>query len=151
MKDLKLRGGVFTLLIVVIFSGCASKIMEGYIGKDIRTVVLDYGPPENAFDMGDGTRAFQWIMRNSRTTPTYVSTTGSATTTGNMYGNAYHSGQNTNYNANYNATTWMNSNTVISGGHTIYSKCIYTLFAKWNDEKNGWIVTGYKKPKLSCE
>ena len=47
--------------------------MQGFVGKDIRQVVLDYGTPINAMDMGNGTRAFQWKMTKSRTTPTYIS------------------------------------------------------------------------------
>ncbi len=139
------------LSILLFISGCASKIMEGYIGKDVRMAVIDYGSPANAFDLGDGTRVFQWVMHKSYTTPTYVSSTGTATTTGSMYGNSYGYGNTRRYNANYNATTWLNTNTVISGGQTIHSKCIYTIFAKWSQSRKSWIITSYKKPSLMCE
>jgi hypothetical protein len=141
----------FIFLISLFLSGCASKIMESYIGRDVRTAVLDYGPPQNAIDMGDGTRAFQWIMRKSYKQPTYISSTGNAYTYGTGYGYSSGYGSNRYYRGNYNTTTWMNSNTVITGGNVIHSKCIYTIFAKWNEKRKGWIVTGYKKPPLACE
>ena len=59
--------------LLVILSGCASQIMQRYIGQDAREVVVDYGPPANAMDMGDGRRAFQWVMDSSYTTPTTTS------------------------------------------------------------------------------
>ncbi len=111
--------------------GCASEIMKGYIGRPVQDVMLDYGAPTNAFDMGDGRRAFQWIIHSSYTTPAYSTTTGSA------------------YNTGY--TTWVNTNTQIYGGQTITSRCVYSLFARWKQNRNSWIIVGFKKPPLSCE
>lgn len=119
---------IFGLLFL---AGCASQIMQGYVGKDVREVMLDYGPPANAFDMGDGRRAFQWVQNSSYTTPTYANTTATATPAG--------------------YTTWVNSNTQITGGQTINSQCIYTLFARWDDTADGWTVVGFRKPSLMCE
>jgi len=90
-------------------------------------------------------------MHQSYTTPTYVSTTGSATTYGYGYGTYNTFGSSSTFNGNYNTNTWLNTNTVISGGQTIHSKCIYTVFAKWNKERKAWIIIGYKKPPLMCE
>lgn len=112
-------------------SGCASQIMKSYVSKDVREIMLDYGPPANAFDMGDGRRAFQWVMSSSYTMPTYANTTGSVS----AYGN----------------TAWVNSNTTISGGQQINSRCAYTLFALWDQQRNGWVVSDFKKPNLMCE
>ena len=51
---------IFTTFIgILILSGCASQIMNSYVGNDVREVMVDYGTPANAFDMGDGRRAFQ--------------------------------------------------------------------------------------------
>jgi hypothetical protein len=121
------------LLVVALafLGGCASQIMRGYIGKDIREVVLDYGPPANAMDMGDGRRAFQWIMNSTYTTPVVANTTGSATTTG--------------------YTTWMNSNTTIYGGQTVSSSCVYTLLGTWDEAAKTWRVVDFKKPNFMCE
>ena len=109
----------------------ASDIMMSYVAHDIRDVVVDYGPPRNAFDMGDGRRAFQWVISNSRTTPTYASTSGSI--------------------SGSSSYAWINTNTRITGGQTIISKCIYTLFAEWNEHINGWWVVDFRSPPRSCE
>lgn len=123
------------ILVSVLICGCASQIMQSYIGKDLREVMLDYGEPENAFDMGDGRRAFQWVIRSSYTTPVTVTTNGTVST---------------NVSA-YRSKSWVNSNTTISGGQTIESECAYTLFAVWNTSTNSWVVTDYRKPKTMCE
>lgn len=93
--------------------------------------MLDYGPPANAFDMGDGRRAFQWVIGSNYTTPVSATTTGTVNT--------------------YGPTSWVNSNTMVTGGQTINSSCIYTLFARWNEEINGWFITDYRKPNVMCE
>lgn len=111
--------------------GCATQIMKSYVGKDVREVMLDYGPPLNAFDMGDGRRAFQWTMDGSYTTPITATSTGTV--------------------SNIGSTAWVNSNTTISGGQTINSTCIYTLFGRWNDERRGWLISDFKSPSLMCE
>ena len=111
--------------------GCASQIMKSYVGKDVREVMLDYGPPANPFDMGDGRRAFQWVINSSYTTPATATTTGTV----NSYG----------------YSSWINSNTMITGGQSINSRCVYTLFGKWSEDTNGWSITGFKKPNLMCE
>lgn len=122
---------LITFIVVFLLGGCASQIMNSYLGNDVREVMVDYGAPTNAFDMGDGRRAFQWIMEDEYTTPV------TATTTGNI---------NT-----YGSSSWVNSNTIITGGQTINSKCIYTMFGRWNDQHQGWYITDFKKPSLMCE
>lgn len=119
------------LLATFLLGGCASQILKSYIGKDVREVMLDYGSPANAFDMGDGRRAFQWVIGSSYTTPV------TATTTGNV--------------STYGSTSWVNSNTTITGGQTINSKCVYTLFGRWNKETKGWVISNFKKPNFMCE
>jgi len=140
---MKLKTTFIVIISVIFLAGCASKIMEGYIGKDIREVVLERGTPVNAMDMGNGVRAFQWSLTRSYTSPVQVS----STSTGRGYGSSY----NTGYRTNYSMNTYVNTNTVITGGHTTTSTCLYTLFAKWNKIRNGWMVTGFKKPNIMCE
>jgi hypothetical protein len=134
---------LLSFFILLIFTSCASKIMQTYIGKDIRSVVIDYGPPANAFDMGNGVRVFQWINQTSYTTPQYI------TTHSYIYGNSNTYGKG-GYSSSY-MSGWINSNTQITGGQTINSTCIYTFFTKWNKIKKAWIVTGFKQPSLMCE
>lgn len=125
---------IFISLFVVstiTLAGCASQIMEGFVGKDIREAQLSYGPPINAFDMGDGRRAFQWKINSSYTTPVYTTTTGNVTSGG--YQN------------------WYSLNSITTGGQTFSTSCIYTLFAKPDPKNKSWIITGFKKPSLECE
>lgn len=122
---------VFAFGLILLVSGCASQIMQSYIGKDIREVMIDYGQPANAFDMGDGRRAFQWVKHSSYTTPVTSTTNGSVSV--------------------YGSNAWVNSNTVISGGQTINSSCAYTLFASWREATKGWVVVDFKKPNIMCE
>lgn len=122
---------IITIFVLIGCVGCASQIMKSYVGGDVREVMLDYGPPANAFDMGNGRRAFQWVLNSSYTTPTQINTTGSV--------------------SSYGPTAWVNSNTTISGGQTITSKCAYTLFARWDSARESWTVTDFKTPKLLCE
>ena len=116
---------------VALLAGCASSILQSYVSRDVRDVMLDYGPPANAFDMGDGRRAFQWVKGSAYTTPTYATT------------NAVASGAGRN--------AWVTSNTQISGGQTITSRCVYTLFAEWNESRQGWKVVSFNKPATLCE
>jgi hypothetical protein len=121
---------LYTLLIIGL-SGCASQIMQSYVGKDLREVILDYGQPTNAFDMGEGKRAFQWARNKQFYVPTTSTTTGSVIGAGN--------------------TSFLNANTITSGGYMAENKCVYTLFAKHLKEKDSWIVESYKKPRFMCE
>ena len=67
------------LFALLSLSACASQIMQGYVGKPIQSAMVDYGPPVNAFDMGDGRRAFQWVMNQTYIMPTNVRNYGTAT------------------------------------------------------------------------
>ena len=133
MEDrMKFIGYMLTILITIFaLSGCASKIMQSYVGQDVRKVMLTYGKPSNAFNMGNGKRAFQWNKHKTYVTPTYTNTSG--------------------YLSRYGSYATYNAYTRTTGGQVIHSSCVYTLFAKWSTKRNAWIVTGFQKPKLSCE
>ena len=117
----------FRLAALLLCTACASQIMEGYVGKSISEPILDYGPPANEMDLGNGRRAFQWQMQNSGVVPI----TNPSTTTvfgGGSYATAY--SQTTNY--------------------VPFSKeCFYTLTA--TRRGTDYIVDGYRKPRLGCE
>lgn len=71
------------LLIATLFlTGCASQIMDSYVGKDVTEAILDYGPPVNQLDLPDGSRAFQWKMSGGGT---FIGTTGGGITTGSLF------------------------------------------------------------------
>jgi len=120
-------------LTLALISGCASTHMNQYLGKDVREIIIDNGPPINAFDMGDGRRAFQFRWGGGTfVMPQTTSVTGSATSIGN--------------------TAWYSGSAITSGGGTVTSEgCVLTYFARWNEMQNAWIVTEYRVPKqLVC-
>jgi len=112
-------------------AGCASSIMKGYVGEPLQAAMVDYGPPANAFDMGDGRRAFQWSMTSTSTAPTMVRNSGTAVPLGN--------------------SVWWTQNTQISGGGTATTECLYTLYARWDQQTMVWRVEAFEKPRLFCE
>jgi hypothetical protein len=126
---------ILVITICLTLSGCASQIMQSYVGQPVQNVMLDYGPPQNAIDMPDKTRVFQWVMNSSYTTPVQVNTHG----TGSAYGYGNH------------ASVWMTSNSTITGGQTINSQCVYSLFTRWDENTKSYYVTGFKKPDIMCE
>jgi len=110
----------------ILLAGCATTIMQGYVGKSITEPILDYGPPTNAVDLPDGRRAFQWEINVSGVIP--ITSTNSATVWGG------------------------GTPALVTGTTTSYvptsSQCVYTLFAR--PKGDDWIVTGYREPNLNC-
>ncbi len=131
-----------SVLAVVLLAGCASQIMQGYIGKPLVEPIMDYGAPIGAMDMPDGSRVFQWNIHSQQYIPqtTYYSGSsyGMANAVGNsIYGSATSTGTSTTY-----------------GGYVASSNCTYNLFARktgGGDTPADWTVTGFRKPSLSCE
>lgn len=121
--------------IVLLASGCASEIMEGYVGQDITEVMIDYGPPSAVLDLPDGRVAFQWEQDYSYTSPTTTNVVGSSYGYGSGYGYGY---------GNYSATA------TTYGGDTTTWSCLYTFFAKPNPQGSHTVI-GFKKPDLFCE
>ena len=123
----------FIALLSVLLLGCVSTHMKQYLGKDIREVVLDSGPPLNAMDMEGGVRAFQfrWGGGTYRV-PTTTTTTGSVSTSGN--------------------SAWFNSTSITSGGGVVHSRgCLISYLTEWDDVRETWIVRDIRYPKrLVC-
>ncbi len=135
-----------SLALTLLISGCASQIMQGYVGQTVADVMGDYGMPATAFDMPDGTRAFLWQMGQSS------SYGGNSYTTGSYIGNtsAYGYG-NTAY---ANTTGNMFATTYTSPVFTTTSTCGYMLYAKKVadlDSPAAWKIVSFKKPRLDCE
>ncbi len=110
----------------VLLAGCATAVLESYVGKSITEPILDYGPPVNAVDLPDGRRAFQWAVNSTGVIP--VTSTNSATVWGG------------------------GTSTLVTGTTTNYiptsSQCVYTLYAR--PQGDDWIVTGYREPNFNC-
>jgi hypothetical protein len=117
----------FLICIAALLAGCVADKMRSYIGTDIRTVELSYGPPVNEIDLGNGARAFQWSKISVDTTPvTAVSTT-----------DKDKKGRKT-------------TQTQFVGGDQTVTRCLYTFITAWNPPGNSWMVTGIREPSLSC-
>ena len=123
------------LIAVLGVGGCATQVMEGFVGQPVQAGIARYGPPDYVFDMPDGRRAFQWRMESESVTP--VQTYGNATT--NLYAppGAYASA-----NTNFNQTTY--------GGQVVRQVCRYTMYARWNDASSAWVFESFEKPSLMC-
>ena len=107
--------------------------MKQYVGKDIREVVLDSGPPVSAMDMGEGSRAFQFRWGGGTyVLPQTTTGTGTARTVGN--------------------TTWFEGRAITTPGGVVHSEgCVITYMTTWDAQRNAWVVTGYRVPKqLVC-
>lgn len=114
------------LVLAFAVAGCASQIMEGFVGKDVSEVQLQYGPPINVLDMPDGRKAFQWRQDSAMLMPTTTHYTG------------------------YQSGNLINGSAYTSGGGLFTNTCFYTLFAKANANKS-YTVVGFQKPTLDCE
>ncbi len=113
--------------LAILVAGCVADTMRGYVGQDIRAVVLAYGPPANEVDLGRGSRAFQWSKVSVDTTPVSAVTT-------------------TDKDRKGRRTT----QTQFVGGTQTVTNCLYTFLATWNPGQDGWIVTSFRQPSLDC-
>lgn len=118
---------------VVVTAGCVSTHMKQFIGKDVRYIAVQDGPPEHVFDMPDGRRAFQYHLGGGQVTvPTTTTTNGQVQLVGDSL---YYSEQK-----------------LTEGGGTFVSEgCLVTYFAAWDATAKGWVVRDISYPKrLAC-
>jgi hypothetical protein len=118
------------LAMALSLGGCASSIMEGYVGQPLQAAMVRYGPPDAVFDMPDGRRAFQWEMANTTALPATTVT-------------------NTNFYAPPGAFRTATSTSTTYGGGFLTNTCRYTMYAEYRSDN--WIFTGFERPSLSCE
>lgn len=115
----------------LLLSGCASQIMQGYVGRPMSAAVEDYGMPAGGFETAPGQRAFIWHINSVYSVPGQTST--SATIVGNS----------------------VFSNSYTAPPSVISDTCTYVLYATQTrtdiEGPAAWTVTGYKKPKFGCE
>jgi hypothetical protein len=114
-------------VLAAMLAGCAADKMRSYIGQDIRSVELSYGPSANQIDLGNGTRAFQWAKISVDTTPVSAVTT-------------------TDKDRKGRKTT----QTEFIGGDQTVTRCLYTFITTWNPQANAWVVTGIREPSFDC-
>jgi hypothetical protein len=111
----------------MMLNGCVSDTMRNFVGQDIRQVELNYGPPVNEIDLGNGTHAFQWTTISVDTTPMSAVTTTAKDRKGRK-----------------------TTETQFIGGEQSATSCLYTFIAAWNPQASGWIVTGFRQPSFDC-
>ena len=114
-----------------LLAGCMANQFSQYAGQDIREVMIDYGEPVNAFDMPDGTRAFQWVLNNSYQTPTEIVS-------------------HRNLDDQNDPDSWVFDRTTIFGGERVESSCLYTLRARWDGSIDGWRVIEVEPASMTC-
>jgi predicted small secreted protein len=126
-REVEMKASLAICALVILVAGCVADTMRGYVGQDIRAVMLAYGPPANEIDLGGDTRAFQWSKTSVDTTPLSVVRT-------------------TDKDKKGRSTT----QTQFVGGTQSVTNCLYTFLTAWDPRRNGWIVTGFRQPSLDC-
>ena len=134
IQMLKKKTMLFSIVVgIALLTGCASTHMQQYVGKDIREVIIDSGPPVNALDLEGGRRAFQFRWGGgSFVVPSQTTTTGQVNVTGN--------------------TAWLQSRSITTGGGVVTSEgCIIAYITTFSETRQSWIVESYRIPKqLVC-
>jgi len=108
-------------------AGCASSIMQSYVGKSVTEAMLDYGQPVSVFDLPNGTRAFQWKIDSSGVIAQ------PSTSTSQVYGSG----------------GWASVSTTSTNYVPFEQSCLYTLLGQKNGQD--WTIVGFRKPNLLCE
>ncbi|MDK4705246.1 hypothetical protein PH562_23570 [Rhizobium sp. CNPSo 4062] len=121
----RLPGGIAALTGLLILSACASQIMKSYIGAPIGSVMLDYGPPDNVYDLGPGARAYQWRKQKTQVVPGQSSGEIRDTRRGKRY------------------------DVIETPGYVEHTECFYTFYTRGAGSDR--YVTSFRQPSLECE
>lgn len=115
-------------ILFLLVSGCVSTEMKSYVGKDIREVILTNGQPIGVLDMGEGSRAFQFIW-------------------GGFSQTAVTSNSTTQINGD-----WLGKASVQSSGSAfVASGCVISYVTRWDEKRKSWIIFDYRYPdKIVC-
>ena len=111
--------------LTILTSGCASQVMQGFVGRPIESVIARYGPPETRFDAGPGRRAYQWRQMREETVAGH-----SETREVRRHGERRYETNET-------------------PGYVTRRECFYTLYTARDGDR--WVVTDFEKPGISCE
>ncbi len=125
-REMVNRSIVF-LFIAIALSGCTASNMRSYIGQDVRTLVVNYGAPDNEVDLADGRRAFQWERERIVTDDSF-----SALARLHRYSDSVDFGD------------WLAPREIQT------QKCIYTLICQWDEQMASWIIEEAQKPFPNC-
>ncbi|WP_255010442.1 hypothetical protein [Roseovarius sp. M141] len=117
------------LAVAAVLMGCAPPVLDKYMGRSIVDPMLDFGQPDEVFDLADGRRAFQWQVEKHgmRPSPRPVIGVGIGVGRGG----------------------WGNVTTIGTSYESYTTSCRYTLIG--TPRGDDWIVTGQRKPAPGCE
>lgn len=124
---------LYIMASLCLLGACQSQIMAEYVGKDLREVRLQNGPPTYEMDMGDGIYAFQWERVEQYTSSEVIK-------------------EDTTYKTNASGDRIIGSErtvTTITPSKTYITNCLDTYFAR--KEGSRWIITGFQQPSFACE
>ncbi|MGY5780757.1 hypothetical protein [Rhizobium sp. LEGMi135b] len=121
----RLPAGIAALAVLLILTACASQIMKSYIGAPISSVMLDYGPPDNVYDLRQGERAYQWRKQKTQVV--------SGQSSGEV--------RETHRGRRYEVTE--------TPGYVEQTECFYTFYTR--SSGSDWYVTSFRQPSLECE
>lgn len=99
--------------------------MRGYVGRDITSVIAQYGPPTHEFDLPDGRRAFQWERLET-----------------------HHIPDTSVYDEKHSRRRTRGTSTTL-GGYVEEELCFYTMYAE-PGPADRWLIVGFEKPRLAC-
>lgn len=116
------------LMVAGLLAACAPPVLEQYMGRPIVDPMLDFGKPDEVFDLPDGRRAFQWDVEKQATRPSPRPVIGVGVGIG-------HGG-------------WGQVTTVGTSYETFTKSCRYTLIADRRGDQ--WIVSGRRRPAPGC-
>lgn len=114
---------VFALAVAV--AGCASDIMQGYVGRDITAVIANYGEPHRRFQMPDGRIAYQWRITEINADPGEIE-----------------------YTQERNGTR-VTGHIISYDGFATTDTCFYTFYTSTTGY--GARITGFEEPSFECE
>jgi hypothetical protein len=109
-------------------TGCVTEKMQTFVGRDVQSLIVAYGPPTREIEMPGGAKAFQWERTATSTTPVSART---------MEKEGRDKGSKI-------------TQTTVSGGQTTTTRCLYTFVADWTPPLNAWIVTSFNQPSYDC-
>ncbi|MDX8410454.1 MAG: hypothetical protein R8K46_01080 [Mariprofundaceae bacterium] len=127
---------------IFMLTGCATTHMQSYLGKDMRDVIADNGPPVKEIEVSETRRAFQYNWD--------YGTFGHSTTSYNLEppgrnGKTAPKGFTVQYG-------YLIPNADMLTGHVaLKPECAITFITEWNEALQKWIVVDYRgKNNLMC-
>jgi hypothetical protein len=116
------------LVAAAVLAGCAPPVLDKYMGRSIVDPMLDFGKPDEVFDLADGRRAFQWEVERQGTRPSPRPVIGVGIGVG--------------------GGGWGNVTTVGTSYESYTISCRYTLIG--TPRGSDWVVTGQRQPEPGC-